>query len=166
MSIQNLNDLFLHTLKDIYFAEKQIIEALPTMSEKAASPDLSAAFDSHLSETELHVDRLEQVFELIGEQAEGEACPAIEAIIQESEELTSEIEDENTMDAALIASAQAVEHYEITRYGTLISWAGELGLDEAVEILNETLNEEEEADRKLSVLGENRINATAVNEVE
>ena len=166
MSIQNLNDLFLHTLKDIYFAEKQIIKALPTMAEKAASPDLSAAFDAHLSETELHVDRLEQVFELIGEQPGGERCPAIEAIIQESEELTSEIEDDNTMDAALIASAQAVEHYEITRYGTLISWAGELGLDEAVEILRETLDEEEETDRKLSVLGESRINALAMNEVE
>jgi len=166
MSIQNLDDLFLHTLKDIYFAEKQIIKALPTMAEKAAAPELSAAFDAHLSETELHVDRLEQVFELIGEQPQGEACPAIEAIIQESEELTSEIEDENTMDAALIAAAQAVEHYEITRYGTLISWAGELGLDDAAEILRETLDEEEEADRKLSVLGESRINASAMNEVE
>ena len=120
MSIQNMNDLFLHQLKDIYFAENQILKALPKMSEKATSPDLSEAFDAHLDETETHVERLKQIFERSAKKPQGEECPAIEGIIKEAEELMGEIEHENTLDAALIASAQAVEHYEITRYGTLV----------------------------------------------
>ena len=164
MSIQNMNDLFLHQLKDIYFAENQILKALPKMSEKATSPDLSDAFDTHLEETRTHVDRLKQVFEMIGEKPQGEECPAIEGIIKEAEELMGEIEHENTLDAALIAAAQAVEHYEITRYGTLVAWAGELGLDEVAEILGETLEEEHAADLKLTDLGESRINAASVED--
>jgi len=164
MPIGNMNDLFLHQLKDIYFAENQILKALPKMSEKASSPDLSDAFDSHLEETRIHVDRLKQVFGIIGEKPQGEECPAIEGIIEEAEELMEEIEHENTLDAALIAAAQAVEHYEITRYGTLVSWAGELGLDDAAEILAETLEEEHAADLKLTDLGESRINAASVDD--
>jgi ferritin-like metal-binding protein YciE len=164
MSIQNMNDLFLHSLKDIYFAENQILKALPKMSEKATSSDLSDAFDAHLAETEEHVTRLKQVFELIGQEPQGEECPAIEAIMEEAEKLMGEIEQANTLDAALIAAAQTVEHYEITRYGTLAAWAGELGLDEAAEVLNETLEEERAADRKLTDLGESRINAASVED--
>ena len=160
MTIQNMDDLFLHTLKDIYFAEHKIIKALPKMSEKATSPELKLAFDEHLVETEQHVERLEQVFELINEKP-SRAGPAIEGIIQEAEELASEIEDANTLDAALIAAAQAVEHYKITRYGTLVSWAEELGLGDAAVLLSETLDEEHAADIKLTDLGESRINATA-----
>lgn len=163
MSIHNLNDLFLHMLKDIYFAENAILKALPKMSEKATSPDLAAAFDTHLAETQEHVERLKMVFQLIGEKPQGEECPAIEGIIEESEELMDEIEDENTRDAALIAAAQAVEHYEITRYGTLMSWAEELGLDDAMELLGQTLEEEEATDQILTDLGEGRINASAVD---
>jgi len=164
MAIENMNDLFLHQLKDIYFAENKILQALPKMSEKATSTELSEAFDEHLQETEIHVDRLKQVFGIIGEEAQGEECPAIEGIIEEAEELMGEIEHENTLDAALIAAAQAVEHYEITRYGTLIAWAGELGLDDVVEILEETLEEEHAADLKLTDLGESRINAASVED--
>jgi ferritin-like metal-binding protein YciE len=162
MPIESMNDLFLHTLEDIYFAENQIIKALPKMSAAATSTDLAAAFDSHLAETEIHVDRLKQVFEQLGEKPTGEECPAIEGIIEEAEDLIEEIQDENTLDAALIAAAQAVEHYEITRYGTLVAWAGELGLDDIAELLTETLDEEHAADIKLTDLGESRINAAAV----
>jgi ferritin-like metal-binding protein YciE len=164
MTIQTMNDLFLHTLKDIYFAEHEIIKALPKMSAKATSPELKLAFDEHLAETEQHVERLEQVFALIEEKPAGEECPAIEGIIEEAEELASEIEDANTLDAALIAAAQAVEHYEITRYGTLTSWAEELGLDDAAALLSETLEEEHAADIKLTELGETRINAAAIED--
>jgi len=164
MSIANMNDLFLHQLKDIYFAENQIIKALPKMAEKAASADLSDAFDAHLEETMIHVERLKQVFEILGEKPQGDECPAIEGIIEEAEELMEDIEHGNTLDAALIAAAQAVEHYEITRYGTLVSWAGELGLDDAVDLLSETLEEEHAADLKLTDLGESRINAASVDE--
>lgn len=164
MAIESMQDLFLHTVKDIYFAENQILKALPKMSAAANSAELKDAFDSHLLETEGHVERLKQVFELLGEKPAGEECPAIEGIIEESEELMEEIEDANTLDAALIAAAQAVEHYEITRYGTLVSWAGELGLDEVAALLLETLEEEHAADAKLTDLGESRINAAAIED--
>jgi ferritin-like metal-binding protein YciE len=164
MAIKNMNDLFLHQLKDIYFAENQIVKALPKMSEKASSPELSEAFDSHLAETEEHVARLKRVFQMIGQKPQGEECPAIEGIIKEAEELMGQIDHENTLDAALIAAAQAVEHYEITRYGTLAAWAGELGLDEVSEILMQTLEEEHAADSALTELGEARINAASVDE--
>jgi len=164
MTIKNMNDLFLHQLKDIYFAENLIVKSLPKMSAKATSPDLAEAFDAHLAETNQHVARLEKVFQVIGKKPQGEECPAIEGIIKEAEELMSEIDHENTLDAALIAAAQAVEHYEIARYGTLVAWAGELGRDNVAEILMETLEEEHAADDKLTDLGESRINATSVDE--
>ncbi|MEQ1956040.1 DUF892 family protein [Mesorhizobium sp. CN2-181] len=166
MPIKTMNDLFLHTLEDIYFAENQILNALPKMSAAATAPELAEAFDTHLAETETHVARLKQVFDFLGEAAAGTECPAIEGIIEEAEELIEEIEDENTLDAALIAAAQAVEHYEITRYGTLVAWAGELGHDNVAELLTETLDEEHAADAKLDALGETRINAAAVKSGE
>ena len=163
MSIENMDDLFLHTLKDIYYAENQVLKALPKMAKKASSPELKEAFETHRTETEGQVQRLENVFKLLGKKPAGETCPAIDGIIEEASELMDEIEDANTLDAAMIAAAQAVEHYEITRYGTLVSWAGELGLDEAAAILEETLAEEKATDLKLTELGESRINAMAID---
>lgn len=163
MSIQNMEQLFLHTLKDIYFAENQILKALPKMVKKSSSPDLRAAFEDHLAETEGQVERLNQVFKIVGEKPSGEVCPAIEGILKEAEELMGDIKDKNTLDAAMIAAAQAVEHYEITRYGTLVSWAEEIGMDDAAGILAETLAEEKAADVKLTRLGESRINAMAID---
>ena len=163
MPITTMNDLFLHTLKDVYFAENAILKALPKMAKKAEAPQLKSAFETHLEETKGQVERLKQIFELLGEKASGEECPAIEGIIEESEELMSEIKDPYVLDAALIAAAQAVEHYEITRYGTLTAWAEELGLDEVVPILEETLEEEKATDVKLSALGETRLNKVAID---
>ena len=161
MKIENLNDLFHHTLQDIYYAEKKVVKALPKMVKKTDSPALAKAFDGHLAETEEQIVRLEKVFELIGEKAKATKCPAIDGILEEAEELMSEIKDPDTRDAAMIAAAQAVEHYEITRYGTLISWAGLLGMSEAAKILGETLKEEYGADQKLTKLAESRLNKEA-----
>lgn len=161
MPIKSLSDLFVHTLKDIYFAEKLLVKKLPVMAEKAGSAELKHLFQAHFEETKTHVERLEKVFSLIGEEAAGEECPAIEGIIEEAEELLDEIKDAKTRDAALIASAQAAEHYEITRYGSLASWAQQLGHDEAVTILRETLTEEKDADNKLLRLGEDKLNEKA-----
>jgi ferritin-like metal-binding protein YciE len=161
MALKSLQDLFVHTLKDIYFAENLIIKKLPTMSKEAGAAALKKIFDEHLTETKTHAQRLEKVFELIGEKAEGEECPAIEGIVEEAEELLDEISDASTKDAALIAAAQAVEHYEITRYGTLVAWAKELGHDEVANILRETLAEEKDADNKLLRLAEDRLNKKA-----
>lgn len=161
MALKSLQDLFVHTLKDIYFAENLIIKKLPTMSKEAGAAALKKIFDEHLAETKTHAQRLEKVFELIGEKAEGEECPAIEGIVEEAEELLDEISDASTKDAALIAAAQAVEHYEITRYGTLVAWAKELGHDEVANILRETLAEEKDADNKLLRLAEDRLNKKA-----
>ena len=161
MTIKTMDDLFVHMLKDIYFAENQIVKALPKMAGKADAADLKAAFEDHLEETKGHVDRLKTVFKLIKQTPAGEECPAIEGIIKESEELMKEIGDANTLDAALIAAAQAVEHYEITRYGTLVAWAEELGHADAGKTLRQTLAEEKAADSKLSTLGKMRINVQA-----
>jgi ferritin-like metal-binding protein YciE len=161
MTIKTMDDLFVHMLKDIYFAENQIVKALPKMARKADAADLKAAFEEHLEETKGHVDRLKAVFKLIKQTPAGEECPAIEGIIKESEELMKEIGDANTLDAALIAAAQAVEHYEITRYGTLVAWAEELGHADASKTLRQTLAEEKAADSKLSTLGKMRINVQA-----
>lgn len=161
MKIENLKDLFLHTLQDIYFAEKQIVKALPKMMKKTDSPELGKAFESHLAETEQQVTRLEQVFELLGEKAKATKCPAIEGILEEANELISDIKDPDTRDAGMIAAAQAVEHYEITRYGTLVSWAELLGMKEAAKVLGETLKEEYGADQKLTKLAESRLNKEA-----
>lgn len=161
MAMKDLEDLFLHTLQDIYYAEKQIAKALPTMMDKASNSDLRELFGSHRSETDGQIQRLETVFRLLGKDAQGEHCPAIEGIIDEAEELIEEIEDEETRDAAMIAAAQAVEHYEIARYGTLISWAELLDFDEASNHLRDTLDEEKDADSKLTRIAEDRLNRKA-----
>lgn len=161
MSIASLEDLFVHTLEDVYFAENLLIKKLPEMAKKATAAPLKAAFEAHLAETRIHVSRLDEVFKALGEKPTAEECPAIEGIIEEAEELLEEISNAKTRDAALIASAQAVEHYEITRYGTLIAWARELGHETVLAPLRETLAEEKAADNKLLRLGEDQINAKA-----
>ena len=162
MPVKNLNDLFVHTLQDIYYAEHQILKALPKMAKKARSSPLRQAFEAHEAETREQVTRLEEVFRLAGAEAEGETCPAIDGIIEEAEGLMEEIDDADTLDAAMIAAAQAVEHYEIARYGTLVSWAESLGIQEAVDVLRRTLAEEKDTDSKLTRLAEDQLNARAV----
>ena len=161
MAIENLHGLFLHTLQDIYFAEQTIVKKLPKLAEKATSQQLKTSFETHLVETKEHVSRLEKVFEILGEQAKAEECPAIEGITEEAEELVKEIKDPETRDAAMLAAAQAVEHYEITRYGTLVAWAEEMGHNEVVGLLRKTLDEEKATDAKLSQLAESRLNRKA-----
>jgi ferritin-like metal-binding protein YciE len=162
MAVRNLNDLFLHGLKDIYYAERQILRALPKMAKKADSDQLRSAFEEHRGQTEEQIHRLQQVFEAIGKPARGVKCQAIEGIIEENEEIMGEVEDEDTLDAAMIASAQSVEHYEISRYGTLIAWAGELGMDrKVVDLLSQTLEEEKQTDQRLTRLAEERANRKA-----
>jgi len=161
MKIENLKDLFVHTLKDIYFAERQIVKALPKMIKTAHSKELAKALEGHLEETKEQVVRLEKVFKLVGAKAEGEECPAIEGILDEAEELMSEIHDPETRDAAMIGAAQAVEHYEITRYGTLIAWGELLGFNDAVKLLAATSKEEHNADFKLTKIAESKLNKEA-----
>jgi ferritin-like metal-binding protein YciE len=161
--IKTMDDLFLHVLQDIYYAEKQILKALPKMIEKATNRELSAAFTSHLAETEKHVARLEQAFNLIGEEVKGATCPAIDGIIEEANDIAGEIDDKRVLDAALVTAAQAVEHYEIARYGTLIAWAEELGKDAVAKLLTTTLNEEKAADKKLTAIAEKKVNLRAAS---
>jgi ferritin-like metal-binding protein YciE len=158
---KNLNDLLYETLKDIYFAEKQILSALPKMAQAAQSPDLKQAFETHEGQTETHMERLEQVFELIGKPAQQKTCNAILGIIDEGKEVMSEFEGTEALDAGLLAGAQAVEHYEISRYGTMVTWAKTLGLDEVAELLAQTLDEEETTDQLLSEIAETAVNAEA-----
>ncbi len=157
----SMEKLYLHTLKDIYYAEKQIVKALPKMIEKASAEPLRSAFEAHLEETKEHVSRLEEVFSLLDEKARGEECPAIEGLIEEAEELAKEISDEETLDAALAAAAQAVEHYEMSRYGSLVAWSEELGRSDCGKLLQKTLDEEKAADRKLTKIAESRLNKAA-----
>jgi ferritin-like metal-binding protein YciE len=159
--IKSMDDLFLHVLQDIYYAENQIVKALPDMIKKATSRELTTAFKSHLAETEKQVSRLEQVFELLGQKPKGTSCPAIDGITDEANDIAGEIEDKAVLDAALIAAAQAVEHYEITRYGTLIAWAEELEKSAAAKLLTITLNEEKATDKKLSGIAEKKVNLKA-----
>ena len=159
--IKNMNDLFVHTLRDIYYAEKQIVKALPDMIEKASDPQLRQGFQSHLRETENHVKRLDQVFQMAGLKAQGVDCPAIDGIIEEANDVVGEVDQKSVMDAALIAAAQAVEHYEITRYGTLISWANQLGRKDCATLLQQTLEEEKTADKKLTSMAETAVNCKA-----
>ena len=161
---KTLQDLFHDTLKDIYFAEKKILSALPKMAKAAQSDDLRAAFEKHQGETEKQVDRLEQVFELIGEAARGKSCPAIMGIIEEGHEIMKEYKGTPALDAGLLSAAQAVEHYEISRYGTLRTWANELGLEDAVTLLETTLKEEEATDEALTKLAETVVNQEAQSE--
>jgi ferritin-like metal-binding protein YciE len=159
--IKTLNDLFVHTLKDIYYAENQIVKALPDMIEKATDSGLKQGFQGHLQETKGHIQRLEQVFKLHGVKVEGVDCPAIDGIIEETNEIAGEVDDKQVLDAALIAAAQAVEHYEMTRYGMLIAWAKQLGRADCASLLEQNLNEEKAADAKLTSLAERGVNAKA-----
>jgi ferritin-like metal-binding protein YciE len=158
---KELKDLFVDTLKDIYFAEKKILAALPKMAKAAQSPKLKAAFEKHQGETEGQVDRLEQVFSSIGETAKGKTCDAIMGIIEEGKEIMDEYKGMPALDAGLLAAAQAVEHYEISRYGTLKTWANELGYNDAVKLLDATLTEEKNTDISLSQLAESEVNKHA-----
>ena len=161
MTVKTLNDLFVETLKDLYYVEKKLVKTLPKMAEKASSDDLRQAIEEHLAETETHVERLEQVFELLDQRPSAKTCEALEGLLKEAEEVTSEIDDEQTLDAAIISSAQTVEHYEIARYGTLACWAAEIGNTEISELLEQTLEEERAADEKLSEIAEDSINQRA-----
>src|SRR5579863_9202760 len=161
MPDKDLNALFLDTLKDIYYAEKQIYKSLPKMAKAANSDELRAAFEKHHEETEGQIERLEQVFELLGKPARGKKCDAIEGILDEGTEIMGEYEGEPALDAGLLAAAQAVEHYEISRYGTLKTWAGKLNLKDAVELLDQTLSEEKKTDETLSKIAISAVNAEA-----
>lgn len=155
---KDLNDLFLDTLKDIYFAEKQILKALPKMAKAATSDKLRAAFEKHRDETEGQIERLEQVFELLEKPARGKTCDAILGIIDEGKEIMDEYKGTEALDAGLLAAAQAVEHYEISRYGTLKTWAGLLGMKDAVKLIDQTLQQEKTTDQTLSKLAESEVN--------
>ena len=159
--IKTLNDLFVHQLQDIYYAEQQIVKALPGMIDKTTSAALRKSFEDHLDKTKTHVDRVEQVFEMHGVKAQGVTCPAIDGIIKEAKEVTGEVEDKNVLDAALIAAAQAVEHYEITRYGTLVAWAKQLGRSDCAAVLAKNLADEKDADESLTKLAEKTVNRAA-----
>jgi ferritin-like metal-binding protein YciE len=160
-SDKNLQELFHETLKDIYFAEKKILSALPKMAKAAQSEDLKAAFEKHEAETEEHVNRLAKVFEEIDETPRGKTCDAIMGIIEEGQEVMKEFKGAPALDAGLLAAAQAVEHYEIARYGTLKTWAEELGLTRAVKLLESTLGEEKKTDETLTKLAQSEVNKHA-----
>jgi ferritin-like metal-binding protein YciE len=163
--IQTMDDLLLHGLKDIYYAEQQIMDALPTLIEKATNRDLTKGLKDHLKETKTQITRLDQAFEKLGQNPESIQCPGIDGLIAEGDEIAGEVADKEVLDAAIIGAAQSVEHYEIARYGTLIAWAEALGHDEIVRFLTTNLNEEKAADQKLSTValrkGVNRKAATA-----
>jgi ferritin-like metal-binding protein YciE len=161
--IKTMDDLFVHTLRDIYYAENQILKALPEMIEKATDPQLKQSFQMHLGETKNHVTRVEQVFKMHGVEAKGVDCPAIDGIIEEANEVAGEVEDKQVLDAALVAAAQAVEHYEITRYGTLIAWAKQLGRNDCATVLQKNLDEEKAADKKLTQIAEAKLNLKAAS---
>jgi ferritin-like metal-binding protein YciE len=156
--IKTLNDLFIHALGAIYYAEKKIAKALPDMVDKASDNGLKDGFERHCDQTEVHIERLEKAFEMLGAEARTAGCPAIDGILDEADEISGDIDDDTVMDVALIAAAQAVEHYEITCYGTLVAWARELGRADCAELLEETLAEEKAADYNLTNLAERRIN--------
>ena len=161
--IQTMDDLFLHTLQDIYYAENKILSSLPDMIENATNVQLKQGLQAHLGETKTHVRRLEQVFEMLGQKAKSVNCPAIDGIIAEAEEVSGEVEDKDVLDAAIIAAGQAVEHYEITRYGSLIAWAKRLGRNDVAKVLEQTLSEEKAADKKLTAVAESQVNMRAAS---
>jgi ferritin-like metal-binding protein YciE len=148
--IKTMDDLFIHGLQDIYYAENQIAKSLPKMIEQATNRDLAAGLRGHLEETKMQIDRLKKVFAKLGKEPSGVDCPAIDGIIKEADHTAGEVDDKTVLDAAIIGSAQAVEHYEICRYGTLIAWAEELGHEEVVRFLTTNLNEEKAANSKLN----------------
>ena len=159
--LATLDDLFVHTLQDIYYAEHQIVKILPKMMDKASDSTLRQGFSTHLQETQTQIARLEQVFKQHGHAPKAVTCPAIDGIIKEANELAGDISDASVIDAALLASAQAVEHYEIARYGTLVAWAKQLGRPDCAQLLLQTLEEEKATDAKLSSIAEHQINQKA-----
>lgn len=162
MADKTLDTLFQDTLKDIYYAERKILKSLPKMQRAAQSPELKAAFEKHIGQTEGQIERLQQVFDIIGKPARGKTCDAIEGILAEGDEIAEEYKGTAALDAGLLAAAQAVEHYEITRYGTLKRWATVLGLDDAAALLDETLQEESQTDTDLTAIADAAINAEAM----
>lgn len=161
MAEKNLNDLFLETLKDIYHAEKQIYRKLPKMAKNANSQELKNAFLTHREETTGQIERLEQIFEILGKRAQGKPCEAMKGILEEGEEVIEDFGDSDALDAGLLAAAQTVEHYEISRYGTMKAWAKQLGMKDAEKLLDETLKEEIKTDQILSKLAEAAMNPKA-----
>ena len=161
--IKTMNDLFAHQLQDIYYTEKQMVKALPKMADQATDKQLKEGFLTHLDETKVHVQRLEQVFKSLGFEVKAVDCPAIDGIIEEAEEVTSEVADKKVLDAALINCAQAAEHYEIVRYGSLIAWAKQLGRSDCAAVLAKTLEEEKATDKKLTTLAESKVNLRAAS---
>lgn len=161
---KGLEDLFLDGLKDIYYAEKKILKALPKMAKGAEDEQVTAAFEKHRLETEGQVERLEEIFDILGVPARGKTCPAIDGILEEGSEILDEYKGSQSLDAGLVGAAQTVEHYEIARYGTLVAWAKSLGKNDVVELLNATLEEEEATDEALTALGEGGVNDRAVAE--
>ena len=159
--IETLDDLFVHTLRDIYYAEQQIAKNLPDMIEKATDQSLKSGFETHLFETQNQIGRLEKVFQMHGVEAQGVNCPAIDGILEEASDVAGDVADKEVLDAALIAAAQAVEHYEITRYGTLIAWAKKLGRDDCAAILQQNLDEEKATDKKLNDMALRSVNQKA-----
>ncbi len=159
---KTLDNLFLDTLKDVYYAEKKILRTLPKMAKAANAQELAAAFEKHRDQTEVQVDRLERVFEMLGKRPQGKTCPAIDGIIEEGQEIMDDYKSSPALDAGLLAAAQAVEHYEITRYGTLKRWAEVMGMSEAALLLDETLQEELQTDEDLSALADLKVNAEAL----
>jgi ferritin-like metal-binding protein YciE len=162
--IKSMEDLFLHGLQDVYYTEQQIVKSLPTMIETATNRELAKGLHDHLRETEQQVTRLEKVFENLGQRPTSTDCPAIDGLIKEAEEVAGEVDDKRVLDAAVIGSAQAIEHYEISRYGTLIAWANELGYDNVTGFLRLNLREEKAADKKLSTLAEGKVNPRATGQ--
>lgn len=162
MSEKSLETLFVDTLKDVYYAEKKILKALPKMAKAAQSEKLTAAFEKHREETEGQIERLEEIFEILGKRAQGKTCHAIDGIIEEGEEIIEDYKDTPALDAGLLAAAQAVEHYEISRYGTLKRWAQLLGMKDAVRLLDASLKEESKTDESLTKLADARVNDTAL----
>jgi len=161
--IKTMNDLFVHQLQDIYYAEQQLVKALPKMAQKATEPQLKQGFLTHLDETKTHVKRLEQVFQMHGVEVKAVDCPAIDGIIEEANETAGEVADKAVLDAALINAAQAAEHYEIVRYGSLIAWAKQLGRNDCASLLQKTLDEEKATDRKLTEVAESKVNLRAAS---
>ena len=159
--IKSMEDLFLHTLQDVYYAENQIVKSLPKMIEKSTNRELASGLRNHLAETEQQVSRLDQVFKALGQTPKGTDCPAMDGLIKEADDVAGEVDDKKVLDAAIIGSAQAIEHYEISRYGTLIAWAEELGHDNVIRFLKATLKEEKAADKKLNSLAEAKLNRKA-----
>jgi ferritin-like metal-binding protein YciE len=159
--IATMSDLFIHMLRDIYYAEQQIVKALPTMIQKASDPTLKEGFRAHLEETRNHVKRVEEVFRMHGLDAKGIDCPAIDGILEEADDIVGEADNAQVLDAALIAAAQAVEHYEMARYGSLVAWAKQLGRNDCAEILSKNLEEEKAADKKLTTIALSEVNRKA-----